>query len=506
VSTPSEAERFFQLLRGDGTSHGTYSVAEERSDSLKLEIKATARTVREPPTVALWEKHLAGERSLGIVPIREDDTCVWGAVDVDVYTVDHAAIQKQLDSVQVPGIVCRTKSGGAHVYMFFSEAIPAKTLMMRLRELASLLGYGDSEVFPKQTTIMRDKGDLGSWLNMPYFGGDRYAVRADGRGLSAGGFLTRAEASRITLEQLMLLPLRQTVAEFSDGPPCLEALAGIGFTQGMQNNGMFALGTLAKKMRPDDWEPLLEQWNRDYMRPPIPQTNFAQVVKSVKRKDYNYRCNDQPIVSFCNVSLCRTRKFGVGMQGGAPSLSAISYMKTDPPVFFVSLKSGGTVECGPEALMESRKFQLAVFSQIQETMPLYETDVWLRMLSKLMEGAVVIEAPREVSVGGHFEELLEQFCTDRHAADVREDVLLGKPWTDPSGKTWFRIRDLEAHLVRAKFDFPRTKIATAIRDLGGGNTQVDIRGKNTRMWFIPPGQLSWQTVPHDIPETDESPL
>ena len=504
----STADRFCKLLEGDKTSHGTYRQADHKPDSLKKEIKRTAQTLREPPTVALWEKHLAGIRSLGIVAIREDNSCMWGAVDIDVYTVDHAAVQTLLDMKKIPAIVCRTKSDGAHVYLFLNEPVSAADMMVRLRELAAFIGFGESEVYPKQDTVLRDRGDVGSWLNMPYFGETRYAVRADGRGLTAEAFLNLAERNQITREQLFQLPLRPTVEEFKDGPPCLETLVATGFGEGMRNNGMFALGTLAKKMNPDGWEPLLEEWNRKYMTPPLPQGEMAQIIKSFRKKEYNYRCTDQPIVSYCNVALCRMRRFGVGMAGGAAILESISILNTDPPIFFVSLKTGGVVEVTSEIILDSRKFQNAALSQLKMVTPLFKSADWIQTVQKLIEGAIILDVPREVGTSGHFEELLEQFCTDRHAALQRDEIILGKPWTDPeSGKTWFRLRDLEAHLQRMKFEkYSRAQMVTKIKEMGGASLQIDAKGKNVRAWFIPSGKFSWQTKPHATPSIDESPL
>ena len=508
ITLQSTANRFYKLLAGDQTSHGTYRHTEDRTDSLKKEIKRTAQTLREPPSIVLWEKHLEGTRSIGIVPICEDNTCIWGAIDIDVYTIDHAALQTLLDTKKIPAIVCRTKSNGAHVYLFLSEPVPAADLMSRLRELAALLGFGESEIYPKQNTVLRDRGDVGSWLNMPYFGDTRYAVRADGRGLTADAFLNLAERNQITREQLSQLPLRPTVEEFKDGPPCLETLVITGFGEGMRNNGMFALGTLAKKISPDNWEELLDTWNHKYMTPPLPRNEIDQIIKSFRKKDYFYRCNDQPIVSYCNSTLCRMRKYGVGLTEGTTLFEAISILDTEPPIFFVSLKIGGVVHVSPDLLLDSRKFQNAVLSQLKIIIPLFRSDVWLDTISKLLANAINIDVPREVGISGQFEELLEQFCTDRHAANQRDEIILGKPWTDPeSGKIWFRLRDLEAHLQRMKFEqYNRGQIVIKIKEMGGASLQIDAKGKNVRAWFIPPGQFTWQIKPHDTPVIDESPL
>eukprot|EP00729_Bicosta_minor_P004505 gene4505-11545_t len=75
---------------------------------------------------------------------------------------------KSVKADEVPAVVGRTKSGGAHVWVFLTEPVEAADMQRRMTELAAALGYSGSEIFPKQTTILLDRGDTGNFLNMPY--------------------------------------------------------------------------------------------------------------------------------------------------------------------------------------------------------------------------------------------------------------------------------------------------------------------------------------------------
>jgi hypothetical protein len=56
---------------------------------------------------------------IGIVPIRDDATCVWGAIDIDLDKEPNLTVlAKQVHKLELPLIVCRSKSGGAHLYLF----------------------------------------------------------------------------------------------------------------------------------------------------------------------------------------------------------------------------------------------------------------------------------------------------------------------------------------------------------------------------------------------------
>ena len=177
------SQEFFDLFKGLERAHGRYDLATENQDGQKQ--GGTARTVQETLTLHEWDLHLKGERGLGVIPIRDDNKVYWGAIDIDVYDLDLEEFSKSLGSS--PIIPCRTKSGGLHLYVFFKESILAKSVVPKLREIATLLGYASAEIFPKQIKIISERGDVGNWINMPYFGGEsstRYAYGKQGEALT----------------------------------------------------------------------------------------------------------------------------------------------------------------------------------------------------------------------------------------------------------------------------------------------------------------------------------
>ena len=123
-------------------------------------------------TVNHWKAHLEGKKGLGIIPIDEENSVRWGAIDIDIYSLDLEKLVQKIEEFKLPLVVCRSKSGGAHVFCFLKEKIPAGDMQDKLREISAGLGYGGVEIFPKQREVLVERGDIGSWLNMPYFEGD----------------------------------------------------------------------------------------------------------------------------------------------------------------------------------------------------------------------------------------------------------------------------------------------------------------------------------------------
>ena len=82
-----QLQRFQDIFRGLDIAYGTYVIKAERGDG-KQAGKATV--VRKPPTDDLWQIHLDGvDPSLGIIPIRADNSGIWGCIDIDQYPLDH---------------------------------------------------------------------------------------------------------------------------------------------------------------------------------------------------------------------------------------------------------------------------------------------------------------------------------------------------------------------------------------------------------------------------------
>ena len=174
-------DRFAKVFRGLDRAYGAVDLTKKDASGKQQGIY---KIVREPRTRAVFESHLKGDVSIGVVPINEENTCLWGAIDVDMYPLDHQEIVQRVRKLQFPLVVCRSKSGGGHLFLFLTEAVDAEKLQHKLKELASELGYAAStEIFPKQIKLLVERGDTGNFLNLPYFdseGGLRYAVKEDG--------------------------------------------------------------------------------------------------------------------------------------------------------------------------------------------------------------------------------------------------------------------------------------------------------------------------------------
>ena len=87
-------EKFKRIFEGLHRAYGTFK--EEDQDE-KGKKKGKAYIIKAPVTDELWQNHLEGKASLGIIPIRDDSKCRWGCIDIDSYTLDHKQIIEKLN-------------------------------------------------------------------------------------------------------------------------------------------------------------------------------------------------------------------------------------------------------------------------------------------------------------------------------------------------------------------------------------------------------------------------
>ena len=477
---------FMDLFHGLDRAHGTYAVDNSRADG---KMTGKAATFAKPVTEELWIAHLEGKRSLGIIPINDDSKCRFGAIDIDVYKgLNIHTLAKKVKSLDLPLVAIRSKSGGCHLYLFTNEWVSAGLLQSKLRELAAGLGYGTCEIFPKQTQLLVDRGDIGQWINMPYFGGDgtnRYAIDASGKKLSAKEFITFARATRVDIGDLESAHI--DVNEIlEDGPPCLQFLASQGIPEGNRNDGLYNFGVYLKKAFPDIWEMKLEEWNHKFFKPQLSSTEVQGVIKSLRRKEYQYTCSKPPIVAHCNSALCRLRKFGIGGTGSLPVMHSLTKYASTPPLWFIDVEGSGRMELTTEDLQNQTKFQKRCMEALNVMpMPLNKV-AWTQIINHLLENVTIIVAPADASPVGQLMEMVERFCTGRAQAKVKEEILLGKPFLDPEkGRHYFRLSDLMSYLERHRYrEFKVHQITAIIKNHGADHHFFNLKGKGINCWSL----------------------
>ena len=490
----SLTKKFYDLFRGFSNAHGQTEIIDSKKHGKQM---SKSYIVREPLSLDLVQQHLDGKKGIGSIPIDENNQCRFGALDIDEYNLDLKNLAKKINSLKLPLTLCRSKSGGAHLYIFLSEPISATEIRDRLAEFASALGYGNCEIFPKQEEVIVQRGDVGNFINLPYFNYKytmRYAITKSGHDITLENFIKKAEKNRISLKKLREIVIGTNSDILPSGPPCLRQLTEFGIPEGGRNNTMLNIGLYYKMSSPENWKDLLEKHNNDYCSPPLPAKEIVTIQNQLEKKEYFYACKQEPLKSHCNKSLCKTMKFGVGTNLSMPTIGGLTVVESEPPVWFCDV-GGRRVELTTDDLQTPQRFQKACMEQIHVMPPMMKMADWQVIVSMLMDGMSEIDVPEELTYKGQFMDLLEAFCDGRVQAQSAEEIALGKPFTDDEeGLTYFKLEALLKYLRNQKFDsYSRGQIQERLKELNDNGTANGQKRFNTtkgdtkplRVWWVP---------------------
>ena len=53
-------------------------------------------------------------------------------------------------------------------------------------------------------------------------------------------------------------------------------------------------------------------FNQNYMIPPLDDASVERIKLQHEKKEWGYKCKDEPMCSYCDKFLCKTRPFGIG--------------------------------------------------------------------------------------------------------------------------------------------------------------------------------------------------
>jgi hypothetical protein len=488
VIADSILDRFAALFTGLTRAFGQWIVATNK-----------ARFVKQKIGRKQWENHLNGVVGLGVVPITEDDTCQWGAIDIDVDDIDHNALMFKVKEANIPLVVCRSKSGGTHCYIFTQAPVKASVLRKTLSGYATMLGYGQSEIFPKQDTL----GDgLGSWINLPYMSGNstnRYAMGEDGQPMSIEEFLDYAEALKAKTT------VKQVKAEARDNkglPPCLRYFKLNGIPEGARNEVLFNFAVYLKKAHPDTWEEEFIRINSTLPKTPLPNKEAQTLIKSIGKKTYNYKCKVPLISNQCDRISCMTLDYGMKDNSNYHEfiVGGITKVTTDPPFWILDV-NGTDVRLSTSQLYNFSQTRIRCMEVLGGMIPPMKEEEWRQFIQlRLSTELTVQEAPKDAGDTGRIIGALNEFVRLAARSKKREEITHGIPVLDmmrvddrttgenyASNVVMFRSTDFISYMQRKKVIafLPNNDLWAILREAGCDHAKVRAGKRVIQVWYLP---------------------
>lgn len=503
----TKAQQFYELFKGMENAHGVYNPTHKNE---KGKLIGAVAVVKEPPTVTTWIKHLLGEIGLGIGPLDNDSMCVWGAIDIDIYNINHAELLDKIKAKKLPLLCAKTKSGGAHLYCFFSEKIEAALVKNKMTEMAALLGYAfmpdgrPTEVFPKQAKVLTERGDTSNWLNMPYMGAYNEDGTLTGQETryffnpntyspwSADEFIQDVNLYKINKIELEHIQVEKVLDDpyLVDAPVCIQQILASGpIEEGGRNMMLYNLAVLANKIAGDNAalrNQIIEEFNRKYCSPMLSATEVVKIQETIaKHPDYQYQCKEPMLKAYCNVPLCKNKKYGLSSAITMPILSDLVKINSDPCVYFLSVNDT-RIELLVDDLYDQTRFAKKCIEAVNIVPPKLKFEEWRQLVNNLLAVRREINAPEEVSRYGKFSELLEDFSRAINPSFDKQDIARDLPWYNiETGELWFRLKALESFLNLQKVKYERNELYMKIKAMNGKDKQIKLAGKNYNIWCVP---------------------
>jgi len=499
ATSPAIVSRFAKLFRGNLRSHGVFDPNTRRM-----------RTEHSEATGQDYVAHLGGQMGLGLVPILDDATCWFGAIDIDAHgdapDVNLQELESRVREKDLPLMVCRSKSGGAHLYAFGSEPLPAKLLRSALAKWATALGHGGCEIFPKQEHLPQDSDgerQLGNWINLCWFDADssdclRYAFEG-GKQVNVEYFLDLAESRKVSASMLV----ERSSDEHDEAPPCIQSMIANGVGGGHRNEALYNMVVYLKKAYPETWKDKAFDLNARVFEIPLEHSEAKKTITSAGRREYRYKCKEEPCRSLCKSSICVQRKFGITPDeksemelGKDPDFQKLEKINTDPPRWVLHI-DGFYLNLTTVELMDYRRVREAVAERLTRLVPPMKNDRWQAKLHKLMEVCVELEAPEEASTTGFIGARLSEFfhrtdlSSDGTDRSERESLLLGSPVVQVNETTgvrcvYFRGSDFIDYLKKNRSeDLKGPNLWMALRKLDVEHARLRVGKQVLSVWYVP---------------------
>jgi hypothetical protein len=256
---------------------------------------------------------------------------------------------------------------------------------------------------------------------------------------------------------------------------------------------MYNVGVFMKKAFPEDWEGRMESYNAKFLPEPLNEKEMHDLIKSLRRKDYQYKCADDPIASVCEKPQCKLRLYGIKtleerIAAEAERIplpvSELRKYNTDPPEYAMKVNEVLVRLIGKELMNYTalRVYLLGAMNLVPPAMTQKHWEAKLNVLMSSMEFIDVSEDCGDYKLALDMIDNLVQNGRHNPIALTNNDAYLD--WDEDRMGSWayLTMPGLNLHLINMRNPIPIPKLAILLHQTEWEAATIRIKGRSTRVW------------------------
>lgn len=470
---------FAELFKGNMLTYGVF--IPDNAGASQNKSKGKSFTKKEALSNLNYSEHLSGKTSLGITPVDQSGNVYFAAIDIDTYPINFARYCAFFARYNLPFIGFRSKSGGLHIFCFFSKPEPAAKVIDCLQTVKHILGLPiTTEVFPKQKKLSAT--GTGNWINLPYFNANntqRYAFNDNGEPLPFAEAMDYCTSRRTTLKELSSL---LSVLPFSQAPPCLQTLYLNDEVNAKNHNRdifLFNCCVYLKARYKGDFGQYLYQLN-DTLPQPLPRTEIDKTLIGLHTKTtYAYQCNNTVLHGYCNQALCSKREYGRTNDSISDfDFGQLIQVCTDPPYYKWTVDNKILTFYSETELIKQEIFMEKSIRELGKCPKKLSTNVWIELLNKALNDMKKEDIGEDAAVFSEKDivfAILSDFLLTRPFAAVVAHISLGQVYHDAKNMRYvFRLKDFLEYWENLKKHkvLPINKLHDKLKKIGVHTAKV----------------------------------
>jgi len=447
-----------------------------------------------PCTTENYRNHLNGSCGLALSPLipeyttkksKKQNCCVYAVIDIDTYNVNFTQLINRLYTDGFKFGAFQSKSGGLHIYFFFTGYEPAIDVRAVLHKIVNLYGLGKMfkdekgaskvEVFPEHDEHkpgrkgVKDKGVFLPFYNMadPKECPNKM-ITAEGKLLGLEKAIPMIKEQFTSLEEMKAI---LNALPYADAPYCIQAalLSGELYDGSHRNDFIFTVALYLKMKHGKDafTVDMLREANERFAEP-LEDKHVENTYASAIAGDFPIlgQCKKEPMASFCDKKECKERQFAAIKKDKNNVASNFEFrqmyrMKAETPYYLIEARLAGTEDefkmlriDAAENILNQRTIQKEGVDKLGQIMWTVKQQVWEERINEIMATMVEKEVPKETDTTelSDLRQLFNRYLTHRQVQSSSPFRITLKQVYMANETFYFQTDGLKDYLRIAKFN------------------------------------------------------